>query len=99
MTVTGQPAGSMTNHSIRATLGKVLGLFNQEIKREVAILFAWMLFGAVLEMIGTALLVLFLDVVAKPAGIGDRFGQLYQILAGGDPKRFILVFGVTIAVL
>src|SRR5258706_2953226 len=86
-------------HSIRSTLGQVFALFDTATRREVAVLFAWMLFGGVLEMIGTALLVLFLDLVANPSTIATRAGTLIDLLAGGDPGRFVLLFGVLIALL
>src|SRR5271154_18540 len=93
-------AGSIrTAHSIRSTLGRVFALFDAATRREVAGLFAWMLLGGVLEMIGTALLVLFLDLVAKPSEIATRAGALGDLLAGGQPRRFILLFGLMIAVL
>ena len=89
----------MTDHSIRATLGKVFALFDRATRREVARLFGWMLLGAVLEMAGTALLLLFLDLVASPAAIPQRLGALYERLTPGDPTRFILLFGIAIAAL
>ncbi|MEJ0067553.1 MAG: hypothetical protein WDO24_00995 [Pseudomonadota bacterium] len=88
-----------TAHSIRSTLGRVFALFDPATRREVAGLFAWMLLGGVLEMIGTALLVLFLDLVAKPYEIASRAGVLCDLLAGGQPGRFILLFGLLIALL
>jgi ABC-type multidrug transport system fused ATPase/permease subunit len=89
----------MTGHSIRATLGRVLALFDAETRRDVAGLFGWMLLGGALEMIGTALLVLFLDLVAQPSAIATRAGVLCDLLAGGDPRLFILLFGALIALL
>jgi ATP-binding cassette, subfamily B, bacterial PglK len=89
----------MTDHSIRATLGKVFALFDPATRREVAGLFGWMLLGALLEMAGTALLVLFLDAVARPASLTERLGALAAVIGGGDPARVILWFGVAIALL
>ena len=99
----------MTDHSIRATLGKVFALFEPATRREVRGLFAWMLAGALLELIGTALLVLFLAVVASPTALPQRLGWLYDVLAVtvppaaalavAQPARFILWFGVAIALL
>jgi ABC-type multidrug transport system fused ATPase/permease subunit len=90
---------SRAAHSIRVTLGRVLALFDAATRRAVAGLFAWMLLGGLLEMIGTALLVLFLDLVAKPSAIATRAGTLCDLVAGGDPRRFILIFGGVIALL
>ncbi len=89
----------MTDHSIRATLGKVFALFDRATKREVAVLGAWMVAGALLEMAGTALLVLFLDLVAQPSALPQRLGALYTAVGAATPARFILWFGVFIAVL
>ncbi|MBV8165361.1 MAG: ABC transporter ATP-binding protein, partial [Alphaproteobacteria bacterium] len=89
----------MADHSIRATLGKVFALFDAATRRQVRRLFAWMLLGATLEMVGTALLVLFLDVVANPAAVPQRMGRVYAAIAPGSPNRFILLFGIAIAVL
>jgi ATP-binding cassette subfamily C protein len=89
----------MTDHSIRATLGKVFALFDSATRRAVRRLFAWMLLGAALEMIGTALLVLFLDIVANPAAVPQRMGWVYETVAPSSPMRFILLFGVAIAAL
>src|SRR5437879_408232 len=89
----------MADHSIHATLGRVFALFDRATRRQVRRLFAWMLLGAALEMVGTALLVLFLDIVAHPAGVPQRMGWLYEAVAPGSPTRFILWFGVAIAVL
>ncbi len=89
----------MTDHSIRATLGKVFALFDRATRRAVGGLFAWMLLGALFEMAGTALLVLFLDVVATPAAIPERMGALYRAVGPRDPLHFILWFGVAIAAL
>ena len=88
-----------TAPSIRSTLGRVLALFDAATRREVAALFAWMLLGGLLEMVGTALLVLFLDLVAKPSEIATRVGAWGSLLAGGEPRRFILLFGLVIALL
>jgi ATP-binding cassette subfamily C protein len=89
----------MTDHSIPATLGKVFALFDRPTKRAVAGLFAWMVLGALLEMVGTALLVLFLDLVARPASVPARLGRLYA--AGGftSPARALLAFGGAVALL
>src|SRR5260221_3471133 len=89
----------MADHSIRATLGRVFALFDTATRRAVRRLFAWMLLGAALEMVGTALLVLFLDIVANPAAVPQRMGRLYEAVAPGSPTRFILLFGVAIALL
>ena len=89
----------MSDHSIRATLGKVFALFDRATRREVVRLFGWMLLGALLEMAGTALLLLFLDLVARPASIPTRLGGLAEAIAPGDPNRFVLLFGVAIALL
>src|SRR5271170_1581442 len=89
----------MTDHSIRATIGKVFALFDRARRRAVLGLFGWMLLGAALEMAGTALLLLFLDLVASPAAIPRRLGALYTWFAPGDPARFILLFGGLIAAL
>jgi ATP-binding cassette subfamily C protein len=89
----------MSDHSIRATLGKVFGLFDRPTRREVRRLFVWMLLGALLEVVGTALLVTFLDLVASPSTVPQRLGALYDRLAPASPARFILWFGVAIAVL
>ncbi|MBI3515130.1 MAG: hypothetical protein HY060_13880, partial [Proteobacteria bacterium] len=85
------------NHSIRATLGKVFALFDAATRRAVGGLFAWMLLGALFEMAGTALLVLFLDIVASPAAIPERMGAVYRAVEARDPLHFILWFGVAIA--
>src|SRR5258706_5274240 len=89
----------MADHSIRATLGRVFALFDAATRRAVRRLFAWMLLGAALEMVGTALLVLFLDIVANPGAVPQRMGRLYEAVAPGSPTRFILLFGVAIALL
>ncbi|MEJ0070348.1 MAG: ABC transporter ATP-binding protein [Pseudomonadota bacterium] len=89
----------MTDHSIRATLGKVFALFDRATRRAVAGLFAWMLLGAALEMIGTALLLLFLDLVAHPSALPTRLESVAAAVAPGNPTRFILLFGVLIAAL
>jgi ABC-type multidrug transport system fused ATPase/permease subunit len=89
----------MTDHSIRATIGKVFALFDRARRRAVLGLFGWMLLGALLEMAGTALLLLFLDLVASPATISRRLGVLSGTLALDDPAHVILLFGVLIAVL
>ena len=89
----------MTDHSIRGTIGKVFALFDHARRRAVLGLFGWVLLGAVLEMAGTALLLLFLDLVASPAAIPRRLGTLYAALAPGDPAHFILLFGTLIAAL
>jgi ABC-type multidrug transport system fused ATPase/permease subunit len=89
----------VTGHSICATLARVYALFDSATRRQVVILFAWMVVGGAFEMVGTALLVLFLDFIANPSGIPERLGPLYAELGGGEPRRFILVLGSFIAVL
>jgi ATP-binding cassette subfamily C protein len=87
----------MTDHSIRATMGKVFGLFDRPTRRAVGGLFAWMLVGALFEMAGTALLVVFLDIVADPAALPARLGRLYDALGARDPLHAVLMFGLAIA--
>jgi ATP-binding cassette subfamily C protein len=89
----------MPDHSIRATLSKIFALFDRATRRAVFGLFGWMLLGAALEMIGTALLLMFLDLVAHPATISSPLDGIAATVAPGDPTRFILLFGVVIAAL
>jgi ABC-type multidrug transport system fused ATPase/permease subunit len=89
----------MTDHSIHATLSKIFALFDRATRRAVIGLFGWMLLGAVLEMVGTALLLLFLDLVAHPTAIPARLAPVYAAVAPDSPTRFILLFGLLIAAL